>query len=194
MRFDGSGDVQEQIRLVDNAVSQGFDVIVVSLADPDAMEDSIRGAVAAGITVFSINSGEERGREFGAVTHFGQPDGVAGVSAGTAIKIQTVLQSDASTDGVLALNSGVAEEAIDAIRDARSTALLTTFDVSDQVLAAIEAGDILFAVDQQAYLQGFLPVAYAYFHAVAPDEETGGWSPGRASSTPRMCGVIRSWT
>ncbi len=66
--------MQEQIRLVDNAVSLGFDVIVVSLADPDAMEDSIRGAVAAGITVFSINSGEEHGREFGAVTHFGQPD------------------------------------------------------------------------------------------------------------------------
>ncbi len=230
VRFDGSGDVQEQIRLVDNAVSQSYDVIVVSLADPDAMEDSIRGAVAAGITVFSINSGEERGREFGAITHFGQPDGVAGLAAGerlvaagvtrllciihepnnvglvsrcenatlamelaggtvellttdarqdvigtgTAVKIQTVLQSDSTIDGVLALNSGVAEEAMDAIRDARSTALLATFDVSDEVLAAIEAGEILFAVDQQAYLQGFLPVAYAYFRAVAPDEETGG--------------------
>ncbi len=86
VRFDGSGDVQEQIRLVDNAVSQGFDVIVVSLADPDAMEDSIRGAVAAGITVFSINSGEERGREFGALLLIlDEPTSALGVRQSAAV-------------------------------------------------------------------------------------------------------------
>jgi simple sugar transport system substrate-binding protein len=34
-----------------------------------------------------------------------------------------------------------------------------TFDLGPDVLAAVRAGRIRFAVDQQAYLQGYLPVA-----------------------------------
>ncbi len=226
--YDGDGNVSEQVRLVDNAVALGYDVLIVSLADPDALEDSIRSAVAAGLLVMSINSGEERGREFGAVTHFGQPDGVAGLGAGerlvsegvsrllcliheagnvglearcsnaglameaeggsievlfvtgTADRVSTtgeiaaVLQADDAIDGVLALNSSIAELAMDAIAASGSGARLATFDVSPSILQAIEAGDVLFAVDQQAYLQGFLPIAFAYFRSLEPDAETRG--------------------
>lgn len=226
--YDGDGNVSEQIRMVDNAVALGYDVLIVSLADPDALEDSIRSAVAAGMTVMSINSGEERGREFGAVTHFGQPDGVAGLGAGerlvtagvtkllclvheagnvglearcanaglamelsggsmvqllvtgTADRVSTtgeigaVLQADRDIDGILALNSSIAELAMSAIASAGSTALLATFDVSPAILEAIEAGDVVFAVDQQAYLQGFLPIAFAYFQSLEGDAETRG--------------------
>ena len=63
--YDGDGNVNEQVRLFDNAVALGYDVLIVSLADPDAFEQSIRSAVEAGLLVMTINSGEERGREFG---------------------------------------------------------------------------------------------------------------------------------
>ena len=226
--YDGDGNVAEQVRLVDNAVALGYDVLVVSLADPDALEQSIRSAVAAGLLVMSINSGEERGREFGAITHFGQPDGVAGLGAGermasagvtkmlcliheagnvglearcsnaglameisggsmqklsvtgTADRVSTtgeiaaILQADSSIDGVLALNSGIAELAMEAIASSGSDAQLATFDVSPSILEAIEAGQVLFAVDQQAYLQGFLPIAFAYFHFLNEQPDTRG--------------------
>ena len=226
--YDGDGNVNEQVRLFDNAVALGYDVLIVSLADPDAFEQSIRSAVEAGLLVMTINSGEERGREFGAVTHFGQPDGVAGLGAGermvfagvkkllcliheaanvglearcanaglamelsggtmqrlsvtgTADRVSTtgeigaVLQADPSIDGILALNSGIAELAMSAIQSSGSEAQLATFDVSPAILEAIEAGDVLFAVDQQAYLQGFLPIAFAYFLSLDADSQTGG--------------------
>ena len=35
---------------------------------------------------------------------------------------------------------------------------LATFDLSPEVLTAVRDGDMLFAVDQQPYLQGYLPV------------------------------------
>ncbi len=240
--YDGDGQVAEQVRLVDNAVALGYDVLIVSLADPDALEDSIRSAVAAGLLVMTINSGEERGREFGAVTHFGQPDGVAGLGAGerlasagvtkllcviheagnvglearcdnagvaleaaggsmqrlnvtgTADRVSTtgeitaVLQADPSIDGILALNSSIAELALDAIGASGSAARLATFDVSPAILERIEAGEVLFAVDQQAYLQGFLPIAFAYLRSLEPEQETYGILAGmeRWAATGRL--------
>ena len=35
---------------------------------------------------------------------------------------------------------------------------LATFDLSPEVLDAVEKGDMLFAIDQQQYLQGYLPI------------------------------------
>jgi simple sugar transport system substrate-binding protein len=35
---------------------------------------------------------------------------------------------------------------------------LATFDLSPEVLAAVRDGGMLFAIDQQQYLQGYLPV------------------------------------
>jgi simple sugar transport system substrate-binding protein len=61
---------------------------------------------------------------------------------------------------VLTLNSDTAEAVLDAGRSDRRIARipLATFDLSPPVLEAIRAGRVLFAIDQQAYLQGFLPV------------------------------------
>ena len=35
---------------------------------------------------------------------------------------------------------------------------LATFDLSSDVLQAIKSGQMLFAIDQQQYLQGYLPI------------------------------------
>ena len=228
LTYTGSGIVVDQAQMVDGVVAEGVDVLVVSLADPDAMERSIRAAVAAGVTVMTINSGEERGREFGAVTHFGQPDWLAGLAAGerlvqlgithvlcviheqgnvgldsrcrnaagpieraggqletfwvsgtgdrilTGGEIEAKLKADRSIDGVLALNATIAELAAGSIAGAGSSAQLATFDTSDWALEAIENGEVLFAIDQNPYMQGFLPVVAAY--AMAAGEANGGAS------------------
>ena len=61
-------------------------------------------------------------------------------------------------DAVITLNPDVSIRAKDAIAEAGSSAILATFDLGEEVLNAIEAGTISFAVDQQQYLQGHLPV------------------------------------
>ncbi len=66
--------------------------------------------------------------------------------------------SDASVDAVITLNPDVSIRARDAIAEAGSSAALATFDLGEEVLNSIEAGTIAFAVDQQQYLQGHLPV------------------------------------
>jgi simple sugar transport system substrate-binding protein len=63
-------------------------------------------------------------------------------------------------DGVLALNSGGALAALDAKKlGGRATNVkIGAFDLQPEVLQAIKDGRILFAVDQQAYLQGYMPI------------------------------------
>ena len=45
-----------------------------------------------------------------------------------------------------------------AAADKLETISLATFDLSPEVLEAIDAGEMLFAIDQQQYLQGYLPI------------------------------------
>ncbi|MGZ6644935.1 MAG: substrate-binding domain-containing protein, partial [Solirubrobacteraceae bacterium] len=60
-------------------------------------------------------------------------------------------------DGVLALNSLSGVEAVKGVRQiGRSDAVkVATFDLGPDVLRAVRAHQLLFAVDQQAYLQGY---------------------------------------
>jgi simple sugar transport system substrate-binding protein len=98
-------------------------------------------------------------KSFGGEVENVQVAGVADVST-TLTEIQSKLESDDSIDGVLALNPDIAVAARDAIAGAGSEAKLATFDLSGDVIQAIEDGEILFAVDQQQYLQGYLPVVF----------------------------------
>jgi simple sugar transport system substrate-binding protein len=205
--YQSDGDPQKQSQLIDAAVNQKVDGLVVSMANPDALKSSIQKAVAAGIPVITINSGQERSAEFGAITHVGQDEGIAGQGAGQRLKsegvtkllcvvheagnigleqrcdgakkavgqvvnlqvngtdlqsaqatIKAKLQSDKSIDGVLTLNPGVAAVAVTAVADSGSSAKLATFDLNSDVVTAITGGKIDFAVDQQQFQQGYLPV------------------------------------
>jgi simple sugar transport system substrate-binding protein len=63
-------------------------------------------------------------------------------------------------DGILTLGPGIAKPALAAVQASGLTSQITlaTFDLSPDVLSAVRDGKMLFAVDQQPYLQGFLPV------------------------------------
>jgi len=64
-------------------------------------------------------------------------------------------------DGLLTLNSTTGIEALQAVRrgDRSRSVKIGTFDLGPDVLRAVRDGRLRFAVDQQAYLQGYLPVA-----------------------------------
>jgi len=209
----GSLDPAEQAQMVEDCVAQGVDGLAVSLANPDALRDSVKAAVDAGIPVITLNSGVDVYKELGALTHVGQTEFVAGQGAGlrlndmgvkkvlcviheegnvgleqrcdgltdtftgeverfnvastgvadlagTSSTIQDKLVSDSSIDALLALNPDIAIAARDAIVAAGTSQVLSTFDLSPDVLQAILDGQIAFAIDQQQYLQGYLPIVF----------------------------------
>jgi simple sugar transport system substrate-binding protein len=94
----------------------------------------------------------------GEVENF-QVKGVEDIST-SLTEIQSKLESDDSIDAVLTLNPDIGAAARDAVQGSGSEAKLATFDLSGDVVNAVEAGDIEFAVDQQQYLQGYLPVVF----------------------------------
>lgn len=75
-------------------------------------------------------------------------------------RIEARLSSDADVDGILLLGPTTVEPALRALRETGQSeeVELATFDLSPEILQAIEDGDMLFAIDQQQYLQGYLPV------------------------------------
>ena len=223
--YNSDPDPTRQAELIDNAVSQGVDGIVVSMANPDGLRDSVEAAVAAGIPVITINSGQGESAEFGAITHVGQDETTAGEAVGSRLNdegqtgkvlcviheagnvgledrcaavastyggtvenlqvdgtdtaqvqdtVLSKLQSDPDVGVVLALQGQVAVAAVSAQADAGTSAEIDTFDVSADVTDAISAGDITFAVDQQPYLQGYLPVSFLQLYATNGNVVGGG--------------------
>jgi simple sugar transport system substrate-binding protein len=82
VQYNSDPDVTKQAELVDAAVAKKVDGIVVSMADPDGMQDAVAKAVAADIPVITINSGLAESKQFGALTHVGQDEKLAGELAG----------------------------------------------------------------------------------------------------------------
>jgi simple sugar transport system substrate-binding protein len=68
------------------------------------------------------------------------------------------LQQDPSIDHVIALDASIAMTAVKSKDAAGSTAVIDTFDTNAELVTAIKAGDIGWAVDQQPFLQGYLAV------------------------------------
>ncbi|CAM4515987.1 sugar ABC transporter substrate-binding protein [Nocardia ninae] len=207
VEYNSAGDPGQQAKLIDNAVAQGVDGLVVSMANPDALRPSIEKAVTAGIPVVTINSGENESVKYGAIGHVGQSESLAGQAAGKRLadakktkllcviheagnigatqrcdgatkafgngttlqvdinnptdaqsRIKGALEADKTIDAVLTLNSQVAARAVDGVKESQSGATVATFDLNTDVVEAIRAGKLLFAVDQQQYEQGYLPV------------------------------------
>jgi simple sugar transport system substrate-binding protein len=223
--YNGNGDPAQQSQLIDNAVAQNVDGLVVSMANPDGVKSSVEAAVGKGIPVVTINSGLEQSKAFGAITHIGQSEQLAGEAAGEKLAeaglknvicvvheagnvgleqrcagaksklaggqlnnlqvdianvtdaqntIKTKLLADKSIDGVLTLNPVVGKAAVQAKQEAGSQTQLATFDVSEEICDFVANGDLLFAVDQQPYLQGYLPVVFLALKARNGNDVGGG--------------------
>jgi len=84
--------------------------------------------------------------------------------AGAQQKITAALQADTTINGVMALGPTGAAPALKAMQGLSSKAHLGTFDLSKDVLTAIAAGQMDFAIDQQQYLQGYLPIVFLTYY------------------------------
>nr|WP_237529242.1 sugar ABC transporter substrate-binding protein [Streptomyces sp. SID5469] len=80
--YSHNAEAQQQAQLVDAAVDKKVDGIIVTLAKPAAMKAAVARAEKAGIPVVTVNSGSEESKAFGALTHIGQDETVAGEAVG----------------------------------------------------------------------------------------------------------------
>ena len=74
------------------------------------------------------------------------------------------LQADESIDGVLAVGPHVCEAANAAIQEVGADVHLACFDLSPGVMDMIQNGDASFTIDQQQYLQGYMPVIVLHLY------------------------------
>ncbi len=81
---------------------------------------------------------------------------------GTVNRISAALAADPTIDAIFTLGPTGAAPALEALEreGLLGEVLLATFDLSPEVLAAVRDGNMLFAIDQQQYTQGYLAIVY----------------------------------
>lgn len=89
--------------------------------------------------------------------------------------IAAAITKDPAMDGLLTLGPSVAVPALSAIEAAGKTGTihLATFDLSKDVLTAIKDKKMDFAIDQQQYIQGYMPIAILVQYAETRNLPTG---------------------
>jgi simple sugar transport system substrate-binding protein len=224
--WQGSNNAPDvQASDIEAAIAAGSDGIAASLPSPDQLIPVLQDAVAAGIPVYTINSGVNDYQDIGATTHVGQTEFIAGQGAGQrfndagATKILCGIQEQDNValsercEGVAdtfegevvasfmdldadqtaqeaAINAALsADTDIDAFQGVGPVITLSGlraaealgrdlviggFDVTPDLLAAIQDGSILFTVDQQQYLQGYLPIVLLYLEVTNQNTAGGG--------------------
>jgi simple sugar transport system substrate-binding protein len=202
-------DAVEMAQIIETAIAQNPDGLVVSIPDGDVIGPVIRKAVEAGIPVVSMNSGNKVARDFGVLFHVGQPEFEAGQGAGGKAKAAGVTKhfciiQEAANNALrercrgYADALGVDENVVESTNDpaeikARASAYLASnpevngilatgphvcppvqeaiaengldgqihlgcFDLTPAVIDMIKSGQAAYAVDQQQYLQGYMPI------------------------------------
>ncbi len=93
---------------------------------------------------------------------------------GQEASISALLQANPAIDGVLGTGPNVAVRAVSACVTAGRDCSIGGFDVSNDIIAALESGDVDFTVDQQQYLQGYLPIILMYLEVTNLNTAGGG--------------------
>ena len=209
IRHPNQVDPAEMVQIIDTAIAQHPDGLVISVMDGDVLGPEIKKAVDAGIPVVAINSNEDAAHKNGAMFYVGQPEFKAGQGAGTKAKALGVtkqfcilgLASDTALRDrcrgyadALGVEPNIIESGNDpaeikaraaayiashpdingilstdpfgcpAVRDAISESgkegkiVLGCFDLTPEIMKMITAGQVAFTVDQQEYLQGYMPI------------------------------------
>jgi simple sugar transport system substrate-binding protein len=75
--------------------------------------------------------------------------------------IESALRQNPDVDGLLTLGPAGSDPALKALTqsDRAGDILFGTFDLSPEILQAVRDGKMAFAIDQQPFLQGYMPVA-----------------------------------
>ena len=223
--FGSNNDALRQAQEIEAAIAAGSSGIAISLADPAGVQSAAEAVVAAGIPLYTLNSGVNNYKDLGATTHIGQTETVAGNGAGERFNalgathvlcarqeqtnvaleercnglaetfngqvtsefvgldanpdeqqntIAAILQGDESIDGVLGVGPNLPLRALTAGEQAGRDLIIGGFDLSSDLIDQIEAGNVAFTVDQQQYLQGYLPVILMHLQATNLNTAGGG--------------------
>ena len=88
--------------------------------------------------------------------------------------IASRLEESADTEMVATLGAPIAVTALDAVDDAGSDAAVATFDTNAELVAALQDGEVLWSVDQQPYLQGYLAIESLWLYNTNGNTLGGG--------------------
>ncbi|KUL27385.1 substrate-binding domain-containing protein [Actinoplanes awajinensis] len=88
--------------------------------------------------------------------------------------LQAKLAQDKSIDYVVTLGAPIALDAINAKQQASSPAKIVTFDLNQEIAKRIKAGEVVFAIDQQPYVQGYMAVTSLYLYLKNGNDIGGG--------------------
>ena len=210
-----TGDIADMARIIEQASASNPTGIITTIADYNVLESAIKGAIAKGIPVITVNSGTaEQSKKLGALMHIGQPEYDAGKGAGERAKAAGVtkfvcvnhfitntvsvdrcqgyadglgvklgdqmldsgidptdvynrtkafLTAHPDTNGILTLGPNSADPTIKLLRDTGAAGKFKSFisfDLDGDISKAIKDGTMESAIDQQPYLQGYLPVVF----------------------------------
>ncbi len=97
--------------------------------------------------------------------------------------INAALQADPDIDGFMGTGPVIAMSGLRAAQDLGRGLSVGGFDITPEIIDAIEAGDVAFTVDQQQYLQGYLPILLLYLNVT--NQNTAGWR----SADPHRSGL-----
>lgn len=90
-------------------------------------------------------------------------------------QISAALAADPAIDGFMGTGPVIAMSGLSAVQSSgREFKGVAGFDITPELLDAIEAGDIAFTVDQQQYLQGYLPILLLYLNVTNANVAGGG--------------------
>ncbi|HBY56983.1 MAG TPA: sugar ABC transporter substrate-binding protein [Candidatus Atribacteria bacterium] len=217
--------LEEFMSYIESALASKPDALVCTLTAPDAMDESLRAAIAQGLPVVAINAPDLRTPEDARIpvlTYVGEDSYFIGVSAAReTLKRFTPKRAifcnhhpgathiEARGRGYIDTlkAKGVIAEALDITEDAVKGAEMTAaylkahpdtdaifcsntlrtetiiprleadgikvgvdvkiaqMDCSPKILEYIQEGKVMFTMDQQQYLQGYLGVVFAYLNA-----------------------------
>ena len=88
--------------------------------------------------------------------------------------ISAAMQADPSIDAFMGVGPVIAMSGLRAAQDLGLSIPVGGFDITPEIIDAIEAGDVAFTVDQQQYLQGYMPVLLLYLNVTNQNTLGGG--------------------
>jgi simple sugar transport system substrate-binding protein len=89
--------------------------------------------------------------------------------------ISAALQADPDIDGFMGTGPVIAVSGLNAANDVgRELVGIGGFDITPEIITAIENGEIAFTVDQQQYVQGYLPILLLYLNVTNLNTVGGG--------------------
>jgi simple sugar transport system substrate-binding protein len=95
-------------------------------------------------------------------------------------QVVSYLQAHTQINAVMTLNNAIGTALVTALGSSGTKVKIGTFDLDSAVVADLQNGSLDFAIDQQQYLQGYLPIVTLYLYLKAHGNSV---SPGQVLDT-----------